>query len=106
MNPKYKTGDTVKLLWNNKVGKVLSVNPEQRRYIVSASLDKCETLAYLCREEELTNYPEKQDSSKSKIAQFMQLPKEDQRRILSEQAKASVAYYAEDQELKEFRGFI
>jgi len=28
------------------------------------------------------------------------------RRILSEQAKASVAYYAEDQELKEFRGFI
>jgi len=52
------------------------------------------------------NHPENQDSSKSKIAQFMQLPKEDQRRILSEQAKASVAYYAEDQELKEFRGFI
>ena len=64
MNPKYKTGDTVKLTWNNKVGKVLSVNSEQRQYIVSASLHKNEPLAYLCREEELTNYPENQDSSK------------------------------------------
>ena len=53
MKPKFKTGDTVKLIWNNKVGKVLSVNPEQRRYIVSASLHKNEPLAYLCREEEL-----------------------------------------------------
>ena len=39
----------------------------------------------------------------SKIAQFMKLPKEERDRLLKEQAIASIEYYAEDKELKEFR---
>lgn len=52
---------------------------------------------------EESNNLEIPDSSISKIAQFMKLPKEEQNKLLKEQAEASVDYYAEDQELKEFR---
>jgi len=41
--------------------------------------------------------------SKSKIAQFMELPKKERDRLLKEQAIESIDYYAGDEELKEFR---
>jgi|APTNR8051073442_1049403.scaffolds.fasta_scaffold04473_2 Zn-dependent peptidase ImmA (M78 family) len=46
---------------------------------------------------------EKSDTSISKITEFLQLPKGEQKKILSEQAQQSIIFYAEDKELKEFR---
>lgn len=39
----------------------------------------------------------------SKILSFLKLPKEEQKKILSEQAEESKVFYAEDNNLKEFR---
>ncbi len=62
---------------------------------------------FMTREEAFSKFgvelKEKNDSSISRLAEFMKLPKEEQRRILVEQAQASFAYYEEDKELKQFR---
>lgn len=113
MKPKFKTGDKIKMI--NTRAKILGTvvkHLEDNVYVTDLEWYQKKTDKYPDREfksftyecdMELINNPEIPDSSTSKIAQFMKLPKEEQNKLLKEQAEASVDYYAEDQELKEFR---